>query len=428
MGSIELDVCEVEDGTLIVLAETYRNRMKAPGLGVPAAWTEHVLTDARVQATVRKEASTTGSKSSSDNGDKVFTNGHVPGGLRRLYLRGSREITNKGGRTILRSCVGLEFLDIGATFKLTLELFQGPWACSRSRDLNMSAMALETRTRRRTILMRVNYDHMTTPLEEYDDDDNEVRGNTPRQRTILREFYSKLGQLSQLWTLNMSYGNYRVRVKDRLELVLPGLHQNLTSWKVAMENGYQMGASEVEFLGKHFGYGQDFSVEKDDDQDQLEGKTRKAQLERLVLDAEAVRHVRREVKDWASRQGLDLELGYRGSDHVRGTVRKYTIPSKTHVQREPMSEIKDALGLSSLSFFYLQSLRIHSPPATFIIPYPGNIMTTRITYSVALFLVAFTMVGSMISAAPAPPESMVQFSTWDDPAPLKTTAWCDSPE
>ncbi|KAF9930850.1 hypothetical protein BGZ67_005590 [Mortierella alpina] len=38
------------------------------------------------------------------------------------------------------------------------------------------------------------------------------------------------------------------------------------------------------------------------------------------------------------------------------------------------------------------------------------------------------MVGSMISAAPAPPESMVQFSTWDDPAPLKTMAWCDSPD
>ncbi|KAF9982974.1 hypothetical protein BGZ75_005554 [Mortierella antarctica] len=128
-----------------------------------------------------------------------------------------------------------------------------------------------------------------------------------RRRTIL----IRVGT-TNLRTLNMSYGNYLVRVKDGLELVLPGLQQNLTSWKVDMESGYPMGTSEVEFFGKHFGYGQDFSVEKDDGQDQLEGKTRKAQLERLVLDTEAVRHVRREVKDWASRQGFDLELGYRG--------------------------------------------------------------------------------------------------------------------
>ncbi|KAF9930849.1 hypothetical protein BGZ67_005589 [Mortierella alpina] len=53
----------------------------------------------------------------------------------------------------------------------------------------------------------------------------------------------------QLRTLNMSYGNYLVRVKDGLELVLPGLQQNLTSWKVDMESGYPMGTSEVEFLG-----------------------------------------------------------------------------------------------------------------------------------------------------------------------------------
>ncbi|KAF9985370.1 hypothetical protein BGZ75_003042, partial [Mortierella antarctica] len=143
--SIKLDIFGgIADGALMVLAETYRNRMKTLGLGVPAAWKEQVLADERVHAMARDEASATGSKSSSDDGEKVFTNGqHVPGGLKSFYLRGSRDISNKGVRALVRSCVGLELLDIGASFNLTLELFQGPWACSRLRDLNMSGMDLE---------------------------------------------------------------------------------------------------------------------------------------------------------------------------------------------------------------------------------------------------------------------------------------------
>ncbi|KAF9950727.1 hypothetical protein BGZ72_007663 [Mortierella alpina] len=108
---------------------------------------------------------------------------------------------------------------------------------------------------------------MAIPIEEFDYDSNEVRENTPRRRAILRELYSKLGQLSQLRTLNMSYCNFRIRVKDGLEPALPGLQQNLIKWRVDLENGYQIGNSELKFFGKHFGYGDDFAVAKDDVQE-----------------------------------------------------------------------------------------------------------------------------------------------------------------
>ncbi|KAF9941016.1 hypothetical protein BGZ67_006072 [Mortierella alpina] len=328
MVSMKLDIFGgIADGALMVLAETYRNRMKTLGLGVPAAWKEHVLADERVHAMARDEASANGSKR--------------------------------------------------------------PWACSRLRDLNMSGMDLEatpqdlevidddphgfeaaSRAHYREELAESlrfplamdsypqeddfdeseNYDYMTKPQDEYDYDGNQVRSNTPRQRAILQEFYSKLGQLSQLRTLNMSYGQYRVRVKDGLEFVLPGLQQNLTSWKVDMENRYQMGKAEVEFFGKHFGYGEDFSVEKNDGQDQLEGKTRKARLEHLVLDAEAVRHVRCEVKDWATRQGFDLELAYRSSaSESMSSKSPFDIPELAYLIVSHISENSDLARCARVS-------------------------------------------------------------------------------
>src|SRR5690349_1916458 len=84
----------------MVLAQTYRNRMKALGLGVPAAWREHVLADERVQALSQEAPAAEGhrivntvaiypnndSRKGSDSCTKVFTHGHVPGGLKRLRL------------------------------------------------------------------------------------------------------------------------------------------------------------------------------------------------------------------------------------------------------------------------------------------------------------------------------------------------------
>ncbi|KAF9557300.1 hypothetical protein EC968_007704 [Mortierella alpina] len=373
LASITLTSCHVEDGALMVLAETYRNRMKSLGLGVPAAWREHVLAEERVQAMSREgapsedqqsisPAAISAAKDSTTNRNtdaKTFTGMQVPGGLKSLSLVHSDCITNKGVRAILRSCVGLEFLDIGDCYKLTLGLFQGPWACSRLKHLNMSKMALEItpenpedlddedlydedldddadfdRAKRAALYEEElaeylrfplamapypqeddidetgNYDHMAILEDEDDSDGSEVRRNNPRQRAILRQFYSKLGELSQLQTLNMSYCAFRVRTKDGLKLVLRGLQQNLTLWDLNLDSGNMLGKSELRFFCRHFGYGHDLAIAKDDGQDRLEGKARKARLQTLILHAGGLRDVSFEELDWARRQGFRILLEY----------------------------------------------------------------------------------------------------------------------
>ncbi|KAF9570967.1 hypothetical protein EC968_001157 [Mortierella alpina] len=94
-----------------------------------------------------------------------------------------------------------------------------------------------------------NYDHMAI-YDDSDDDVKDVRCYTPRQRALLRQFYSKLGQLSQPQTLNMSNSKFWVRVKDGLELPLPGLQQKLIYWEPhLLENENYTGSSELEFFG-----------------------------------------------------------------------------------------------------------------------------------------------------------------------------------
>ncbi|KAF9570968.1 hypothetical protein EC968_001158 [Mortierella alpina] len=374
LASVHLDGSMVSDGALMVLAETYRNRMKGLGLGVPAAWREHILAEEAVQAMLREVAAAQGHpvidtaaddatediSTSSDTDAKVFTGLHVPGGLKRLGLNGGRKsLTNKGVRAILRSCVGLEFLHLDDNSRLTLELFQGPWACLRLKDLNISGFHLEPVPRDLKVFdvevpddedsegdfypheRAVSYDEELTEslrfpcvIAQYpkEDDFNETGDydymaipagkyynyynhtfnrsrnieNTPRQRALLRQFYSKLGQLSQLRTLNMSFIKFRVRVKDGLELALPGLQQNLVYWD--LRSGNYIGNSELEFLCKHFGYGDDFAASEDSDQDRLEGKIRRAKLEHLYLIEGALRHVRPELEEWATNQGFHLEI------------------------------------------------------------------------------------------------------------------------
>ncbi|KAF9558244.1 hypothetical protein EC968_007208 [Mortierella alpina] len=360
LASISLEGTDVKDGALMVLAETYRNQMTALGLGVPTAWREHVLADARVQAMSREggaaeghQAITTAVINATKDSDTRL------GRLRRLSLYGSYHITNKGVRAIVRSCVGLEFLDIGDCPGLSLGLFQGPWASLRLKDLSMSKMALEITPEDPEDLdgedldedpddedpdfeevdeirgfyraLRAasyeeelvecsrfplatapypqeddfdgtgNYDHMALPLI-YDyrgrQLGNAQKRNTPRQRAILRQFYSKLGELSQLQALNMSYCEFRVRIKDGLELVLPGLQQNLINWDLDLADGYNIENSELEFIGKHFGYGYDFADKKDCNQARLEGKTRPAKLQKLLLLERAYKHVSPEVATW----------------------------------------------------------------------------------------------------------------------------------
>ncbi|KAF9558242.1 hypothetical protein EC968_007206 [Mortierella alpina] len=150
------------------------------------------------------------------------------------------------------------------------------------------------------------YDHMAVEYVYYGNVRRRNKRNSPRQRAILRQFYYKLGELSQLQFLNMTYCKFRVRVKDGLEFVLPGLQQNLIQWKLDLEGGNSMGKSELGFFCKHFGYGHDITIAKD--QDQLEGKTRRAQLQELILNEIGLRDVSFEELDWATRQGFRVSL------------------------------------------------------------------------------------------------------------------------
>ncbi|KAF9950725.1 hypothetical protein BGZ72_007661 [Mortierella alpina] len=447
--SVDLSGCNLKDDTLMVLAETYRNRMKALGLGVPAAWREHILAEEhRVHAMSLEEAAAQGhqdanttatttstitagdnNKNSSDIDSKVFTNGRIQGGLKKLLLPHCANITNRGARAILRSCVGLEYIDIGNCSGLTLELFQGPWACLGITDLHMENMALqvslfdlgfvhyEDTTERKKQLREENmewfwrfpstldsypqeddfddygdYDHIVIPIarledaSDDDDDDGDVdenddsdaadsqdeanrapgsvagsddmsdddweshdlgrrarrrdaqrkpvpsalRRNTPRQRGILRAFYSKLGQLCQLRRLIMDHCNFRIRVKDGLELILPALQQNLVEWRLNLMPSYRMQDSELEFFGKHFGYGRDFAFvereedrneeeeeeeeEQEDEEEEREQEPRQETLKRigklkvLLLEANTADHVHPQVLDWVYQQGFRLDF------------------------------------------------------------------------------------------------------------------------
>ncbi|KAF9565466.1 hypothetical protein EC968_004142, partial [Mortierella alpina] len=463
--SVDLSGCELKDETLMVLAETYRNRMKTLGLGMPAAWRDHLIAEENKAHVLDQHVTTTGMEghhhppdvdatvphhtttritttptldnksSSSDVDSKVFTDGRVPGGLRKLLLPHCKHLTNKGARAILRSCVGLEILDIGNCSGFTLELFQGPWACVGITDLHMENMALQvslvdlgfaqyedTTVLKKQILeenkewfwrhpSQLNeypqeedfdedghYDHVVIPIvrrhtassdessddeidnddddhdngamDEDEDDDNDVvdndekankarrssfaagsdgmseddedewegydrrrkarrkeaqrrpvpselRRNNPRQRSILRAFYSKLGQLSQLRILNMTNCNFRIRVKDGLGLILPALQRNLIEWRLNLVPSYRLQNMELEFFGKHFGYGCDFTPEEnkndEEEKEKEEGEEKKQQtrtgkLRVLVLEATSLDHVNPKVLHWALHQGFHLNF------------------------------------------------------------------------------------------------------------------------
>ncbi|KAF9289797.1 hypothetical protein BGZ68_008642 [Mortierella alpina] len=376
LAYIELGGCGLSDDALVVLAEAYRNRMKTLGFGVPAAWREYITADERAQAMDQMDSTKTfqdvsiasissDHTDSSDHGSQSLRTGRVPGGLRRLLLSRCYKITNIGVRAILRSCVGLKSLDISDSRNLTLQLFQGPWACTKLTSLDMRGMILEVATNGPTTIYHEgtftrgkevrevreerlesswrfplaiaaypeeddydkngHYDHIVSPpdpcLDAFESEDSdydqyetdgsadfvsgsdndyegssgdegssiddegrrinrywreraaftaritrhrvprEVRNNNPRQRAILRAFYSKLGHLTQLQTLDMGFCKFRVRVQDGLELVLPGLQRNLIEWNLDNEKPYRLLDPEMKFFGKYFGFDRDFAPE-----------------------------------------------------------------------------------------------------------------------------------------------------------------------
>ncbi|GJJ70716.1 hypothetical protein EMPS_03066 [Entomortierella parvispora] len=82
--------------------------------------------------------------------------------------------------------------------------------------------------------------------------------HNPENLAYLRSFYYRLGRLSGLRHLNMATLNFRIRLQDGLDLLVPGLQKNLEVWDVTMSRGLSFRDEELEFIGQHFGRGLEF--------------------------------------------------------------------------------------------------------------------------------------------------------------------------
>ncbi|KAF8983720.1 hypothetical protein BGZ46_009682 [Entomortierella lignicola] len=398
--SVNISGCQVTDESLLILAKSNRTRMMDLGYGVPTAWHEHEVAMERLLAAKKgkkKQMATSPppSPTPSSGTQKVFTGG-FRGGLQRLFLTNCSKLTNKGLRAIVRSCVNLDELYFSNCTEVSMEVFNGPWACTDIKILEMSDIYMP-----RTLLtkserieedqelkrfpptseddydesldfeMNGSYDYIVKPPVEFDifgsDDDEDsdqddqddqddgsdvdvtsdggsnVSGeyvsddeeleefprpkfifpktgrNTPQQRHILREFYSKLGQFSQLVRLNMAYGDYRIRVKDGLDLTLPGLQQHLMFWDITRPPSDFIGEEELVWFSKNFGYGYEFTKDEEERRKQRErikesrqspqglGANRVSKLREIKLNTKALEEVDEDVYEWFLDQGIDIE-------------------------------------------------------------------------------------------------------------------------
>ncbi|KAK3831172.1 MAG: hypothetical protein J3R72DRAFT_495655 [Linnemannia gamsii] len=150
---VGLDGTSVGDESLLALAEAYRIRMKDIGLGVPAAWREHELAEDEVliaaHAKIPSEAGAAALARKTNGFDhslekpKVYAGYTVPGGLRRLSLKHCPKISNRGLRAVLRSCVNLQGLNVSNCGRLSVEIFNGPWAVRQLNTLMIVGMPLQ---------------------------------------------------------------------------------------------------------------------------------------------------------------------------------------------------------------------------------------------------------------------------------------------
>ncbi|KAF9171370.1 hypothetical protein BGX21_000134 [Mortierella sp. AD011] len=385
--NVKLDICQVTDESLLILAKTNRKRMDDLGYGVPAAWHEHELAMEKVSSATRcgEESDATNIKVSgsdkektpdksqgnkaddmetSSSARKIFTKEIVRGGLKQLSLLNCSTVTNKGLRAIVRSCVNLEELIISDCTNVSMEVFNGPWACFDLKRLDISDLCLNLESSTKSHLLEEeqelsrfppifvddyngeldfdedgHYDYIVRPGrtnhgggdsddDDDDDDDNSdnsgnfddvlkpisptIGRNTQQQRHILREFYSKLGRFCQLVRLNMSYGDYRIRVRDGLDLILPGLQKNLVRWDMTRRRGETFGENELIWLGTNFGYGHEFTEDEDELERnkkmiQLNKAKRVSKLQVVRLFESALEEVDDSTYEWFLDQGIEIE-------------------------------------------------------------------------------------------------------------------------
>ncbi|KAG0312619.1 hypothetical protein BGZ99_009366 [Dissophora globulifera] len=311
LRAVELNGVDVRDDALEALAAANRNRMERLGLGIPEAWIQHEqgavkLMDKQSSASVVPA------------GRKLYDGTWVPNGLQALSLKNCSHVTNQGVRAIVRSCPILAGLNLSGCERVSMRVFRGPWVCSRMQHLDISGIDMRIQDRTASILMEEqlenerfpltpllkthpsddfrddgHYDFMIPPMEmdgenelhdsDIVDEDGPVQEDeenpmNPREnmypakayrndgetRRTLNEFYRKLGQFDQLKNLNMAKSDYRIRIQDGLDLVLPALTKNLEQWNMGRPFDYILQNAELKWFGKHFGYGFDFSRNGDE--------------------------------------------------------------------------------------------------------------------------------------------------------------------
>ncbi|KAG0292256.1 hypothetical protein BGZ98_002652 [Dissophora globulifera] len=316
LTSVSLNGVDVQDDSLEALAAANRSRMERLGLGIPEAWIQHEQGEIKFMAKRRRGAKQSPAPAV-PAGRKLYDGAWVPGGLQRLSLKNC-DVTNRGIRAIVRSCPMLVGLNVGGCKGVSMRVFRGPWVCNKLEDLDIPKINM--RSHARTKVMRLeeqiederfpltpllktrpsddfrddgHYDFMISPmamtceneLNESDivDEDGPVQEDeespmNPRKnmypasvyrndgetRRTLNEFYRKLGQFDQLKSLDIAKSDYRIRIQDGLDLAVPALTKNLVQWNMYRTVSYTLQNAELEWFGKHFGYGFDYSTDKDE--------------------------------------------------------------------------------------------------------------------------------------------------------------------
>ncbi|KAG0297832.1 hypothetical protein BGZ98_000418 [Dissophora globulifera] len=288
---VELDGVDIRDDALEALAAANRNRMERLGLGIPEAWIQHEQGAVKLLARRQKGVEQPLAPAAPAK-RKRYDGAWVPGGLQALSLKNCLGVTNQGIRAIARSCPMLWGLNLNGCKSVSMRVFRGPWICNKMQDLNISGINLRIQIKTKSMLLEEvtederfpmplllkahpsddfrddgHYDYMALPIdfsEENKISNMDITRNDGETRRTLNEFYRKLGQFDQLIRLNMAKSDYRIRVKDGLDLVLPALTKNLKWWNIYRPSGHTLQNVELEWFGKHFGYGLDFTRNGDE--------------------------------------------------------------------------------------------------------------------------------------------------------------------
>ncbi|KAG0297831.1 hypothetical protein BGZ98_000417 [Dissophora globulifera] len=333
---VELNDLDVRDDAMEALAAASRNKMERIGLGIPEAWIQHEQGTLKHMVKEQKEVMQPAAPASSE-GKKLYSGVWVPGGLQVLSLRKCAEVTNRGIRAIVRSCPMLWRLNLRDCKCVSMQVFCGPWVCNRLQDLDISGINMRSLIRTKSMLLEEQIEDerfpLTPLLKTYPSDDftdngwydfmilpigmsGELRDgnivdedglvqedeenpmypsknmypakayrNDGETRRTLNEVYRKLGQFDQLIYLSMENSDYRIRLQDGLDLDV-----------------------ELEWFGKHFGYGFDFRA----DEEELERASSKdlnrvSKLELLRVTEYSVKEDM-ELYDWFMDSGFEVDL------------------------------------------------------------------------------------------------------------------------